>query len=222
MTEVRAIDIAKWFIKNEFDTPRNTFDGNMKLQKLLFFSQLIHIAKYGKVLFLEEMKAYENGTVINEVRLPYKTSLYYLIDQSNQFDGFTDVEVNDTLRLTVELFGDMSASELSELNHELLCWKIPFNNSKTDKPKFYQLDKNTINITDPFFMEDIKRVKQMVEEYDKSDDSMEFEIINGVTFYYDPNQLQITDEIAQMLEGYDYPEEAYFVTFDEEQGIIIS
>lgn len=222
MAEAKAIDIAKWFIKNGYDTPRNTFDGNMKLQKLLFFSQLIHIAKYGKILFSEEMKAYENGTVINEVRLPYKTSLFYLIDSATEFGEFANSEINNTLRLTVELFGDMTARELSELNHELLCWKIPFSKSKTENPKIYRWDKNSIDITDSIFMEDINRVKEMLEAYEEKDDSMNYEIINGVTFYYDPYQLQFTDEIVQMLEGYDYPEESYYVTYDEEQGIIIS
>ena len=44
----KAIDFAKYFIKEELDNPRNSFDGNMKLQKLLVYSNLINLALYNK------------------------------------------------------------------------------------------------------------------------------------------------------------------------------
>jgi uncharacterized phage-associated protein len=222
MTEIKAIELAKWFIKNEYDTPRNTFAGNMKIQKLLFFSQLIHFAKYGNLLFLEEMRAFKNGTVINDVRLSYKESTFSLIEQAKHFSDFDDEEVSETLKLTVEIFGNLSARELSDLNHELQCWKIPYLESQTTIPNYYNSDKNNINLFDSAFTEDIRRVKQMLVAYEESNDSMDFEMINGITFYYDPKEMQFTDEIKEMLEGYNYPEEAYTVTYDEEQGIIIS
>ena len=37
MEKATVFDYAKWFLENNLDTPRNTFKGNMKLQKLLFF-----------------------------------------------------------------------------------------------------------------------------------------------------------------------------------------
>ncbi len=35
---LKAIDLAKFFIKQDPSSFENTFDGNMKLQKLLFFA----------------------------------------------------------------------------------------------------------------------------------------------------------------------------------------
>ena len=52
-----ALDVAKWFIKNGYDNPRNTHEGEAKLQELLYFAQLIHLAKHGDVLFNEPILA---------------------------------------------------------------------------------------------------------------------------------------------------------------------
>ena len=49
----KAIEVASWFINNEY-TPSNTKSGNLKLNKLLYFAQLISLVKRGKPLFKEE------------------------------------------------------------------------------------------------------------------------------------------------------------------------
>ena len=57
-----ALDFAKVFLKRGLDTNRDTYDGNMKLQKLLFFSNLVSIAEKGKPLFTDPIYAFANGT----------------------------------------------------------------------------------------------------------------------------------------------------------------
>ena len=54
-------DYAKYFIKNGADTMPNTYDGNMKLQKLLVLADLANIAEYGEPLFSEQVLAFKNG-----------------------------------------------------------------------------------------------------------------------------------------------------------------
>jgi uncharacterized phage-associated protein len=220
MNIVKANDIAYWFIKKGYDSPRDTFDGNMKLQKLLFFAQLIHYAKHNKLLFSDEMKAFENGTVINDVRLNYKHNLYSMIMESENSDEFNDCEIKETLDLTCKIFGDMSASELSDLNHELISWKIAFNSSKTDIPGVYNSEKNTIKI-DKYFLEDVQRMKDMLDAFE-DENEMAFEVINGVTFYYNPNLVNFTEDLQSKLEGMNFPDDAYTIIYDEEQGIIIT
>ena len=41
----KALDYAKYFIKGGFDSNPNTYDGNMKLNKLLVFADLISMAE---------------------------------------------------------------------------------------------------------------------------------------------------------------------------------
>ncbi|KNE19025.1 Panacea domain-containing protein [Virgibacillus pantothenticus] len=222
MGEVKAIDVAKWFMKHKLDSPRNTFDGNMKLQKLLYFSQLIHYANHNKILFSEEMKAYENGTVINDVRLTYRNELDQLVDQAEDFEGFNSPEVDYTLNLTSEIFGGMNAKELSDLNHEFVSWKVPFKESQTDQPGRYIREKNVINPLDGLFLEDVRNVKQMLEAYCENEDDMNYEVVNGVTFYYNSSEIHLDEKILAKLGELKCSDEVYTVTMDKEQGLIIS
>ena len=72
MEKINVFDVTKWFLENNLDTPRDTFKGNMKLQKLLFFAQLISLAKNNKLLFDDEFCAFENGMVMEKIRIAYK------------------------------------------------------------------------------------------------------------------------------------------------------
>lgn len=42
-------DVAKYFIKNDADSFPNTYEGNMKLQSLFVFANMIDVAKNGHV-----------------------------------------------------------------------------------------------------------------------------------------------------------------------------
>ncbi len=42
-------DVAKYFIKNDADSFLNTYEGNMKLQSLLAFANMINVTKNGHV-----------------------------------------------------------------------------------------------------------------------------------------------------------------------------
>lgn len=222
MEKIKALDIAKWFIKNDLDNPRNTYDGNMKLQKLLYFAQLIHVAKFGELLFSEEMRAYKNGTVINDVRLVYRDKHYTIVEQAEEsVEIFNVQEVNETLQLTAEVFGEMTARELSALNHELISWNIPHNESKTDVLDIYRTEKSVIHPHDGLFMEDVRKVNQMLDAYEENNNPMDFEVVNGVTFYYDSNDMEITEDILNFLQEREFPDETYTLTNDREQGLII-
>lgn len=123
-----AIDVAKWFMENNEDTPKNTLQGNMKLQKLLFFSQLIHIARTDRYLIKEEFNAYDKGMVMESIRLLHFNNMRKILE-----DGKTisDIEALETLRLTNEIYGDATADELSDLSHQFEFWRKYLNNSKT-------------------------------------------------------------------------------------------
>lgn len=60
-------DFAKFFIKNGTDSKPNTYDGNMKLQKLLVLADLVNIAEYGLPLFDEQVLAFNDSSQ----ELPY-------------------------------------------------------------------------------------------------------------------------------------------------------
>ena len=62
MEKVNPRDVAKWFIKENLDNPRNSEEGNTKLQKLLFFSQLIYMCKNnGNTMYEEKFNAFKKN-----------------------------------------------------------------------------------------------------------------------------------------------------------------
>lgn len=79
-------DYAKYFIKNGADSTPNTYDGNMKLQKLLVLADLANIAEYGQVLFNDEVLAFKNGCVVEKIRLRYKNDYQGFKKDSDSFE----------------------------------------------------------------------------------------------------------------------------------------
>jgi len=108
-------DFAKFFIKNGADSVPNTYDGNMKLQKLLVLSNLASISEFGEPLFNNEILAFENGCVIEKVRLRYKND--YSGFKRDSMDFQPDFSEHETyiLNLIMNIFGTASARELSEI-----------------------------------------------------------------------------------------------------------
>lgn len=215
----KAIEIAKWFIKNEYDNPRNTLEGNMKLQKLLYFAQLIHLYKYRKPLFSDEIYAFEHGSVIETVRQEYKCNHQALVkDAYNSVDDFSDQEL-ETLNITADIFGDADAEELSELNHLQKSWRKRFNDSKI-MDNYYVKELGVITVED--MMEDLDNIKQIMEAYEMTCRSrMHYEEINGVKFYYDPNEITMDEEMINILRKFPADEPAYSICRDENMGVII-
>jgi len=217
---LKAIDIAKWFIYKNCDTPRNTFDGNMKLQKLLFFSQLIHLVRTENILFDDPILAFENGSVVEDVRLTYKNNNYDLIKESKEADyDFLEEELQ-TLQITHDIFCDIKAKELSDLNHLFKSWKLAYDGSiVSGRP---QKRYSEIQI-DNLKKYDLDNIRQMLHAYEITKNSTDpFEVINGVTFYYDVNTVTMTDELIEELSASKWDEDSYYVYKDKELGLVFA
>ncbi|MEG2457476.1 MAG: DUF4065 domain-containing protein [Bacilli bacterium] len=122
-----AVDIAKWFLENNLDNPRNNLNGNIKLQKLMFFSQLIYIALYDKYLINDNFNAYEHGMVMESIRIKYKDNMNSILEEGNT--NILSEEALNALNLTKELYGDADAEELSSMSHEFNYWKTYYKKS---------------------------------------------------------------------------------------------
>ena len=75
---ITAKEIAKYFLSKDNDKKmfntnlvefnnRKAYEGNIRLNKYLYFAQTVYLAKYGKLLFEDEFVAYDNGPVIKEI-----------------------------------------------------------------------------------------------------------------------------------------------------------
>lgn len=215
-----AREIAMWFIKNNFDTPRNTFDGNMKLQKLLYFAQLINLAKYDEPLFSNDMYAFKNGTVVEDVRLEYKNHFSDFVKESSATELRLDPNALHTLDLTQKIFGELDARELSDLNHEQYSWKNAYTRSKRGDDYVKSLGKVSI---ESVRIQDLPKINQVIEAHQMiSEEPQSFEVINGKRFYYNPFEITIDDELAANLLLYTNGEsDSYTVYNDETAGLVV-
>ena len=152
-------DVAKYFIKNDADSFPNTYEGNMKLQSLVVFANMINFAKYGELLLFDDVLPIKDDCVVEKVRLRY---------ESDKFEqDFSDSE-NTVLNMVMSIFKSASAKELSEITHIFNFWK---ETDCTYKSKSILHD------------EDIDRMKEIVHAYqESSNDVMTRKIINGISF----------------------------------------
>ena len=211
-------DYAKFFIQNGADSLPNTYDGNMKLQKLLVFADFISIAEYEKPLFQDNVFAFKNGCVVEKVRLRYKNDYYGLKRDSDIYQpDFTDNEYA-ILKLVLDVFGHASARELSEINHTFTFWKEAYANG-TDADGYHNKSLSIVHMND--YKEDIVKMKTIIDAYKESIANTEtFEVINGITFYYDGFLLD--DSIIEKLEDFslEAEDDTYSVYIDDGELVI--
>lgn len=119
-----ALEIGQYFI-GKSDLP-NSWAGNTKLQKLLFFSWLIHFYNFKESLFEDDFFAFENGPVVENVRKSYKNDYFTL--KNKPLPKYSEKEM-ETLILTNEIFGDSTSDELIEISHKSPIWDKYFKKS---------------------------------------------------------------------------------------------
>lgn len=214
---LRAIDVAKWFVSNNCDNPRDTYDGNMKLQKLIYFSQLIHLARTGDVLFEDPICAFANGSVIEDVRLYYKNNIKGLINEAMQLGNFSENEVI-TLQITEAIFCNLSAKELSELNHLHESWKIAYNRSLINGIPQKHLSEIRISDIEEY---DLGNIRDTIKAYELGMDLRHFEVINGNRFYYNPTEITLTEQMILELEEFEGTDGSYVIYQDQYLGLVI-
>lgn len=159
MTKTNVYDCTKWFLENNLDTPRNTFKGNMKLQKLLFFAQLISLAKNNKLLFQDEFCAFENGMVMETVRLKYKKNIDELLNYKRNNLSKEDLQV---LELTKNIYGQENADTLSNMTHQFEYWKKYLNKSNNE---FDFKEKNKSIIPNKELEKELDNIRDVLDAY---------------------------------------------------------
>ncbi len=200
---VDVLDCAKYFMKNATGL-NNSFDGSMKLQKLLVFSNLVNMALNNKPLFKDRLYAFKNGCVVDSVRLKYKNDYLGLKKESESFKpNFSECEL-EALDITLNIFDKLSAKELSDLNHEFDFWK----DSYVDGENYCIVSNDNIK-------KELPIIKNIIDSYRNRDKNKKTEVINGITFYYDPNNLNIDANFIVDGESYSIMDELYDFTLNE-------
>lgn len=204
-----VMEYAKYFMQKATGLD-NTLDGNMKLQKLLTFANLINIALNDEPLFSETMRAFKNGCVIETVRLNYRECYQSLKEASKTFKpNFSNSEF-EILDLTLGIFDKLSAKELSNLNHEFEFWENAYKRYKSTN------DSVDSNISEDEIKNELHVIKSIIDSYKNRDNSMLVERVNGIDFFYDPKNLDIDGFVFVSGEEVSILDELYEFSLSEE------
>jgi uncharacterized phage-associated protein len=160
MEKADVFDFSKWFLDNNLDTPRNTFKGNMKLQKLLFFAQLISLAKNDRLLFDETFHAFENGMVMEDVRLKYRNNLLEFLSYDRKPLSKEEIEI---LELTKNIYGSEDADILSNMSHQFNYWNKYFKQSNDENN--YKVKEKSI-VPNEELKKELANIKDVLDAYE--------------------------------------------------------
>ncbi|BAQ63773.1 Panacea domain-containing protein [Geminocystis sp. NIES-3709] len=138
---VSPLTVAKYFIIRAYEDGRDDQMTNMKLQKLLYYSQCLYLALFDEPLFLEDIQAWRYGPVCPPA---YH---FYSEFEAQQLPIPTPEYINEELKAVLEevwqYFGQYHAYYLSDLTHLEFPWK----KARKDLPS-YASSNESISIED--------------------------------------------------------------------------
>lgn len=156
--------VAKWFMQRNLDNPSNTVKGNMKLQKLLFFSQLIYMCKNnGETMYEEMFSAFDNGMVLEPMRQEYLKN-YYQLKREAQNDIRLPDKVEEALKITVDIFGNCTADELSVLSHQFDAW-FKYLNLSIESNNYHNKEKAIVPYEE--LEKELYKMNKVLKAYEK-------------------------------------------------------
>lgn len=146
---LKANDVAKYFLSKDKNrilfnnnivekNNRKSYEGNIRLNKYLFLSQVVYMAKYGQKLFMDDFVAYDNGPVIKEIVTDYS-----LMSTRNDIVNIPS-KIKDFLDKIYIALENATYDELIEITHE--------------DPEWIELSKDTYNAP-------IMNLDKNIEEY---------------------------------------------------------
>lgn len=192
-------DVAKWFIFHNPELASGYIDENTKINKLLYFSNLMYYCITNEQLISDEFVAFPNGPVVFNVYRDYR---YNGLNSLPQQVISPNEEQLKVLNIVNFICGNSSTSELVSESHTHSLWKnvqhlipnnpkIEFENVETELVEYNKALYNTYMSMD--FSNLIK---------DK---------INNNVYYYFKDSFDMTDDIIERLSTFDKYDEPKFL-----------
>lgn len=121
--KLSALDVANYFLFRAEKEDQELL-SNLKLQKLVYYAQGIHLAMYGKPLFGDRIEAWAYGPVVPDLYHLYKDNGAGGIPADPTFDpSIIEKKTLDFLDEIFVAFGQFSAIRLMEISHSDKCWE---------------------------------------------------------------------------------------------------
>ena len=124
MGTLRATQVAEYFLAQVDEQECGDTISNLKLQKLLYYAQGVHLAETGDPLFREEIEAWDHGPVVLSVYRKYRQHGDGAIPPPKivDFSVFSKSQ-KDVLKEVYRVFGQFSAWKLRNMTHAEPPWK---------------------------------------------------------------------------------------------------
>jgi len=120
---ISCYDIARYFLA-QIDEEAGDLISNMKLQKLVYYAQGVHLALHNRPLFPQSLEAWTYGPVVPELFHSYKSYGTGAIPPPRDMDfSIYDSQTRELLDEVYAAFGQFSAWVLSNMTHEEPPWK---------------------------------------------------------------------------------------------------
>ena len=114
-------DVATWFLCNQDETTGEAISP-LKLQKLCYYAQALHLARHGTPLFREDIEAWEHGPVVRSLweQTKYSSEPIPVPESAAEPDSHFPTAV---LTLVKELYGMQTAGTLRGMTHDEAPWQ---------------------------------------------------------------------------------------------------
>ena len=119
------ITVARYFIIKAYEDGMEAEMTNMKVQKLLYYAQSLHLALYDESLFDEEIQAWRYGPVCPPAYNFYsqfEAEQLPIPDKEESLQAIPE-EIKSLLEEVWEYFGGYHAYRLSDMTHGEFPWK---------------------------------------------------------------------------------------------------
>lgn len=205
---INAKEAAKWFIYHNPELASGYIDENTKINKLLYFSNLMYYCVDHKVLYDEGFVAFPNGPVVFSVYRDYRYhGLNALPRQSPRIEG----RQGKVLDITNFVYGGMPVDQLVRESHAHSLWKsvrhlIP-GNPEIDFSK-----------VEPELAEYNRALYRTYAEMDF--DLLVKEKICGNIYYYFRDSFVMTDDIVEKLSQLGRYREPHFLEYIDGELVI--
>lgn len=192
-------EVAKWFIFHNPELASGYIDENTKINKLLYFSNLMYYCINNKNLINEDFIAFPNGPVVFSVYRDYRYNGLNSLPQ--QIITPTEIQLK-ILNIINFIYGNASTDELVNESHTHSLWKdvqhlIP-NNPKIEfknvEPELVAYNKALYNTYADIDFSNIVKEK-----------------IKNNIYYYFKDSFDMTDEIIDKLSTFDKYDEPKFL-----------
>lgn len=193
---MKAVELSKWFVEKNPNLIYGRFDGNLKLNKLLYFANLMYYSIYKKNLIDDNFEKWDNGPVIREIytEFRYNNCKDILKQEACKFDE----NIEKILNIINFIYMDKTSKELSDETHTHSIWIDTPKNAPID---FFKTSEKEIEKMNRFYL--------MYKDIDFND--LKFEIVNGIRYYYFESNLKMTDDILKELSSYYSDEKSLFL-----------